>query len=180
MPATRQPTPDQLDRFTRSLVSATLTYDVGLLDRIDDLNRLPRTFPRGWFIDRHRVVVGHGTADFAAACEGFHRWKQFGDDWLATGATNPPIRAQAEVGYAARFGFVYGTVGDHAERGEERFLLELDPNDDVVYSLLAVSRPGRWFSWPGLPITRRTQAKFRHRSSATMTEFIAAQRVAQA
>lgn len=201
MPSTREPTPDQLDRFTATLGSAPLTYEAGLLDRVDQLDQLPRAFPRGWFIDRHRAVIGHGPADFIAACEGFRQWRQFGDDWLAVGATKSPLNVASEVGYAARvlgvwwsygcrllqvideprqFGFVYGTVGGHAERGEERFLIELDDHDDVVYSLFAISRPGRWFSWPGIPIARLAQAKFRRRSTVTMTEFITEQRETQA
>ena len=193
MLALRRPTPDDLDLFTTNLSTVALTYDAGLLGRLDELASLPFSLRLGWFVDRHRAIIGHGPADFAAACDGFRQWRQFGDDWLAIGASHTPIQIDAEVGYAARvlgvwwtagcrildvideprqFGFVYGTVGGHAERGEERFLVELDRNDDVVYSLLAASRPGRWFSWPGMPIARRAQARFRRRSTTTMATFV--------
>ena len=189
MLSTQQPTADEIDRFTANLADRPLSYEPGLLERVDEVDTLPGQFPHGWFIDRHEARIGSGRADFDAACDAFRSWQQFRDDWLAVGARDAPIQEGAEVGYAARvlgiwwvygcrilevidesnrFGFIYGTVGGHAERGEERFLVELDDSDNVIYSLFAMSRPGRWFSWPGLPVARRAQAKFRQRSSATM------------
>lgn len=197
MPSLKPPTSDELDAFTLRLVTARFTYEPGLLDRADDVDRLPRSFPRGWFVDRHRSVIGHGRADFAAACDALRQWRQFGDDWLRVGNDAPRLRVDAEIGYAARvlgvwwsygcrivsvideprrFGFVYGTIGNHAERGEEQFLIDFDPNGDVVYSLFALSRPSRWFAWPGMPIARAAQARFRRRSTVTMKAFVADRR----
>jgi uncharacterized protein (UPF0548 family) len=68
-----------------------------------------------------------------------------------------------------RFGFAYGTIADHPERGEERFLVEWDRGtDEVWYDLLAVSRPGHWLARLGYPYTRYEQARFRRLSSAAM------------
>ena len=61
----------------------------------------------------------------------------------------------------ARFGFAYGTVGGHPERGEERFLVTRAPDGAVTASILAISRPGRWFTWVGLPLARRAQRRFK-------------------
>jgi uncharacterized protein (UPF0548 family) len=58
------------------------------------------------------------------------------------------------------FGFGYGTLIDHPARGEERFLLEHQENDDVVLSLFAFSKPSSWLYWLGLPVTRLMQAFF--------------------
>lgn len=197
----KPPPPDRLDERTIHLATARFTYETGLLDRVDTVDRLPRSFPRGWFVDRHRAVVGHGNADFDAACDALRRWRQFGDGWLRVGDNTPPLRADAEIAYSARvlgvwwiygcrilhvvdepqrFGFVYGTIGNHAERGEEQFLIELDDNGDVVYSLFALSRPGRWFAWLGMPIARAAQARFRRRSTATMKAFVTDRRTAAA
>lgn len=68
-----------------------------------------------------------------------------------------------------RFGFAYGTVADHPEIGEERFLVEWDrASDEVWYDLLAVSRPGHWLARIGYPYTRFEQARFRRLSCAEM------------
>jgi uncharacterized protein (UPF0548 family) len=58
------------------------------------------------------------------------------------------------------FGFGYGTLHDHPARGEERFLLEHQENDDVVLSLFAFSKPSSWLYWLGLPVTRLMQTAF--------------------
>jgi uncharacterized protein (UPF0548 family) len=68
-----------------------------------------------------------------------------------------------------RFGFAYGTLPDHAERGEERFLVEWDHRDDSVwYDLLAVSQPAHWLARIGYPYTRLEQARFRRLSGEAM------------
>jgi uncharacterized protein (UPF0548 family) len=72
-----------------------------------------------------------------------------------------------------RFGFVYGTIRGHAERGEELFLVEHHPDDTVTYSLFAMSRPGRWFSWPGMPIARHAQGRFRPTSANALRRAVA-------
>jgi uncharacterized protein (UPF0548 family) len=71
-----------------------------------------------------------------------------------------------------RFGFAYGTLRDHAERGEERFTIEWRSNDDSVwYDILAFSRPNL-LAKLGYPITRRLQKKFAHDSLAAMVKAV--------
>lgn len=68
-----------------------------------------------------------------------------------------------------RFGFANGTIADHPEIGEERFLVEWDRGtDEVWYDLLAVSRPGHWLARLGYPYTRYEQARFRRLSCEAM------------
>lgn len=70
-----------------------------------------------------------------------------------------------------QFGFAYGTLLDHPERGEERFLVEWDRGDDSVwYDLLAVSRPAHWLARLGYPYTRYEQARFRRLSGQAMQQ----------
>jgi uncharacterized protein (UPF0548 family) len=70
-----------------------------------------------------------------------------------------------------RFGFVYATTGLHVESGEERFLLELDPDSmQVTYSLEAVSRPRNRLAQFGFPITRAFQHRFARESHARMQQ----------
>jgi uncharacterized protein (UPF0548 family) len=67
------------------------------------------------------------------------------------------------------FGFAYGTLPDHPERGEERFLIEWNHADDSVwYGLLAFSRPAHWLARIGYPYARYEQAKFRRLSGLAM------------
>lgn len=68
-----------------------------------------------------------------------------------------------------QFGFAYGTLPGHPERGEERFLIEWNRADDSVwYDLLAVSQPAHWLARLGYPYARYEQARFRKLSAAAM------------
>ncbi len=187
-------TPDQ--NHLRTMVDAwrgrAYSYPVGLLHR-DPPSRL-------WFTDRHSAVVGHGRDQFEFARQGLVAWAQFQQEWARPALPPATIEVGSTVGYTAqvlgvwwsyccriiatidevtgegvtRFGFEYGTLVGHAERGEERFLIEHDPvTDDVTFSLFAVSQPGRWFTWPGLPIARRAQARFRPGAMATIRAYVA-------
>ncbi len=61
----------------------------------------------------------------------------------------------------SRFGFAYGTLTDHAERGEERFMVEWPSTDDTVwYDLLAFSRPHHPLARAAYPLSRRLQKRF--------------------
>jgi uncharacterized protein (UPF0548 family) len=76
---------------------------------------------------------------------------------------------QREGRQIERFGFAYGTLADHPERGEERFLVEWDLRDNSVwYDLLAISRPAHWLARLGYFFTRWEQARFRRLSAAAM------------
>jgi uncharacterized protein (UPF0548 family) len=112
--------------------------------------------------DRHPFVrsrvVGHGPADFAAAVEGLREWVCHrgirarvhpADAPIAVGATvavelplGPvrivvPNRIVAVLDEPARFGFAYGTLPGHEERGEEGFVVELTA-DGAVTATVAV------------------------------------------
>ena len=172
--------------------TAPLSYPAGLLERVNSERR--------WFVDRHQEVIGHGPGDFDRAKHALRQWTQFAQAWTEPARPLADIAVGVTAGYTAkavglwwsycchilevidnsdereeRFGFVYGTVSGHAERGEERFLVTHDlATGDVTYQLFAMSRPGRWFTWCGVPIGRLTQAKFRRDSSAAMQAFVAA------
>ena len=71
-----------------------------------------------------------------------------------------------------RFGFAYGTLPDHAERGEERFSVEWHRDDDSVwYDILAFSRPHQLAPRLGYPITRRLQRRFVRESLTAMVKW---------
>ena len=78
-----------------------------------------------------------------------------------------------EEGPVERFGFAYGTLPAHAERGEERFLVEWCHQDDSVwYDLLAFSRPNHALAWLGYPFARRLQKRFAAGSLAAMARAV--------
>jgi len=70
-----------------------------------------------------------------------------------------------------RFGFAYGTLRDHAERGEERFTIEWQDDDSVWYDILAFSRPNL-LAKLGYPLTRRLQKKFARDSLTVMVKAV--------
>lgn len=83
---------------------------------------------------------------------------------------------QQTNGSLHRFGFAYGTLPDHMEAGEERFLVEWDAADDSVwYDLLAISRPRHFLARLAYPYTRSEQARFRRLSGAAMQAAVEAE-----
>ena len=65
--------------------------------------------------------------------------------------------------------FAYGTLPEHAESGEERFLVEWDQaSGEVRYDILAFSRPQQLVMWLGYPYMRRVQKRFGKESAAAM------------
>lgn len=77
-------------------------------------------------------------------------------------------------GTVRRYGFAYGTLPDHPERGEERFLIEWNRADDhVEYELLAYSHPGHWLARLGFWYARYEQARFRRLSGLAMQRAVA-------
>ncbi len=151
--------------------------------------------PRGYALDHTRSEIGHGTDAFEAAKAEFRRWVHFDLGWVRI--ANP--QAQIEVGGIAaveahalglwsvnlsrilydidepnRFGFGYGTTPLHVERGEERFLLEFDPDSGTVhYDLLAVSQPAHWMAQAAYPYTRSQQRRFARESHNRMRQVLA-------
>ncbi len=77
-----------------------------------------------------------------------------------------------ESGAQTRYGFAYGTLAEHAESGEERFLVELLPDGTVWYDIYAFSRP-RGLASLGYPFARRLQKRFARDSKAAMLRAVA-------
>jgi len=137
--------------------------------------------PPGYDVDHRTVVVGTGDAAFAAAREALRRWAPFRMYWIRSFADGPPeegrlvavvarvlgiwwtnvSRVIYTIDEPLRSGFAYGTLRAHAERGEERFLVELDPaSGRVTYSVLAFSRPRHPLARLAYPFTRAVQFRF--------------------
>lgn len=186
----RRPTNEQIQAYLTWQAGQPLSYDaVGC-------TREERPVMPGWNVDRNRVLLGHGREVFAAAKQAISRWKMFPREvaricysdqqprqdlmvgvlykaWLAPLWILFPARVVWMVDEANRFGFAYGTLRDHPECGEERFVVEWHEADDSVwYDLLAVSRPAHWLARFGYPYTRWEQARFRRLSGEAMQKAV--------
>lgn len=150
--------------------------------------------PAGFVVDHNRQRLGRGEAVFARAREDLRRWRMFPAPWTAIEPAGAPIAAGAVVAVLVhalgvwwlgaarvvyvideprRFGFAYGTLPGHAERGEERFLVEWRQDDEVWYDLRAFSRPRYWAARLGWPVTRALQRRFARESKAAMAAMAA-------
>ena len=139
----------------------------------------------GFDRDETRCVLGHGVRAFRAACDALRAWHTFDFAWVRLLWPQAPIRAGTMVAAATRqlglwslnpcriawvvdeprrFGFAYGTLPGHAESGEELFLVTLDEDGVVGYTIRAVSRPNHLLVWCVKPYVRRLQARFRRDS----------------
>ena len=143
-------------------------------------------------VDHNRVQLGTGAQCFDAAVGAIRGWKMFDLGWVQLFSNRTPIEKGSTVGVVVRhlgfwsmnacrivyvveehgrqekYGFAYGTLAEHAERGEERFIVERNHDDDSVwYDLLAFSKPGP-MARLGYPYARRMQKKFAQDSKKAM------------
>ncbi len=155
-------------------------------------------FSASYDVDYHSAFLGHGREVFERAKAAIRAWKMFPEEMVELYWGDKPIAVGTVVGVlfralcfwslnaarivytfdevseqacgpVERFGFAYGTLSDHLERGEERFAVEWRRADDSVwYELLAFSKPRHWLAKLGYPYVRRQQRRFRHLSAQAM------------
>lgn len=148
--------------------------------------------PAGYTIDHNRRKLGYGEETYQRAVSALKSWKQFDLGWVTIVPHNTPVEigrtvaVQAktfgfwslsacrivyvidERGSMRKFGFAYGTLPDHVECGEERFMIEWYEDDSVWYDIYAFSRPQHPLVKLGFPIARRLQKRFARQSLAAM------------
>lgn len=184
--ATR-PTPEAIDRFLQRSAALPLSYaPVGLAQSAAD----------GFAHDELCIDLGRGDIVYGRAIAALAAWRQFPASWTEVFPRGAPLTpgttvavlirhlgfwslngARVVYGIGARdaqtFGFAFGTLPTHAERGEELFEVRLDPVSGVVtYHLRAASRPRSWLARAGYPIVRYLQARFRAQSGRSMLDAI--------
>ncbi len=76
---------------------------------------------------------------------------------LPIGFVDGTCRIVAVVNEPDRFGFAYGTLTVHPERGEESFLVVRDTHNNVRFDVHGVSRPSLPFARVLAPIADRLQ-----------------------
>lgn len=181
----RRPDDATIRQFVLEQAALSFSYD--------EVGMTRGAAPVGFAANHHRVELGRGPKVFEAACREVRRWTMFKLGWVRLCYDDAAIRPGTTVGILVRrlglwslnacrivevidasgptrqFGFRYGTLPEHAELGEERFLIEWDPADDrVSYDILAYSRPNHWITRAFRPITRRFQKQFARQSLEAM------------
>ena len=169
----REPSDEAAARFVASQRDLPFTYaEVGATDA---------TPPTGYNVDHNRIQLGSGEATYRSAVDALRKWRHFELGWVGIVPRGVPVEVGATVAVKARafgtwslnatrivymiaedrrFGFAYGTLPDHVERGEERFLIEWLPDDTVWYDILAFSRPHHPLVRLSAPLARRLQKQF--------------------
>lgn len=161
-----------------------------------------RPFPKGFVHDLSRSELGRGFNAFAAARAAFQRWEQFNLRWVQLVGPDALLRPNVAPGQlvavqahtacfwsvninrvvetvdsAHRFGFLYATTPFHVEQGQERFVLDFDPETgSVAYLIEAVSRPRHPLARIAYPFSRAMQHRFARDSHARMQRWVAADR----
>lgn len=149
--------------------------------------------PRGYRVGRRQVALGKGRAVFDRAVDELRAWRMFDLPWVRryppdarpeTGTTvalvatwarlwsMDGLRVVYEVAEERRTGFATGTLPGHLLAGEERFLVEIGPDDEVTFLIESFSRPDHPVAWLGLPVLRYLQRKFRRESTAKLAEAV--------
>lgn len=177
----RQPTDVVIHAFLRAQARLDFTYA--------ETGATSVTAPANYVVDHIRIRLGKGEAVLHRAKIGLKGWKQFDLGWLKAFPADTPIRSGEVVAVVARtfglwsvnaarivdvvdeprrFGFAYGTLPGHVEKGEERFLVEHADDDTVWYDILAFSQPRHLLTKIGYPLVRRLQKQFGRESAAAM------------
>ena len=141
-------------------------------------------------VDDQTVTIGRGRIDFERATRELRSWTHFAFGWVELFPRDAAIepgtvvavlirhlgfwsqngcRVLYHVADDTRFGFAYGTLPNHAEAGEELFVVAFDPvTEAVTYRIRPVSWPYTLLAYLGQPIVRYLQARFRRDSATAM------------
>lgn len=147
----------------------------------------------GFIADEHEVRLGSGAEVYQAACAALDAWVMF-PTWAEVGRLEAkgqkvgqivamvtricglwwsnPCRILRRCDSANTHGFVYGTLPEHTECGEEQFVIEHRADGSVWYAIRAFSHPRHWMAWLGFPLARWWQCRFVRDSQARMQEAV--------
>ena len=136
------------------------------------------TLPAGYHHDRVGLRIGQGDLDWERAKDAIRLWKAHAHARIAITPSDAPIQegttvvasrafgpvtilAPCRIIYvtdeATRFGFGYGTLPGHPERGEEAFHVILGDDGTVKAEIVAFSRPDDLPTKLAGPIARQIQ-----------------------
>lgn len=139
--------------------------------------------PPGYGVLGDTLRVGTGVADFHAACEALRAWAPHRALGMTLAPRTPPLVEGTTMAFALPvleplplwitgccrivrvvdthdgFGFAYGTLPHHPERGEEAFLVRRRDDGSVVFEITAFSRPASLLVRLSGPIGRWMQRR---------------------
>lgn len=186
----KKPSKPEIERFVSSQRDLPFSYA--------EVGGTRGEAPRGYVVDRYRVKLGEGEEAYDRAKDALRSWRQFSPGWVSLHPRGAPVEVGTTVAVLARhaglwslnsarivylveegggverFGFAYGTLPGHAERGEERFLVEYDLGSGAVfYDVFAFSRPNHLLAWLGYPFARLLQRRFARDSKEAMKRAVA-------
>lgn len=175
------PSSDKLSDFLQIQKDKSFSYsNVG--DTKQDL-------PDGFDNDYNTVYLGTGEEVWSKAKKAINNWQQFPESWTKIFPDSEPIengkivavlfqvlgvwwinsaRIVYTIDEANRYGFAYGTLPGHLEKGEECFWVERDEQGAVYYHIKAFSRPAYWVVWLVYPFARKFQRQFVKQSLSIM------------
>jgi len=152
------------------------------------------TPPKGFVHDLSRSEIGKGRHVFVAAREALQRWEHFDLRWVQVVNPSAKItpgqmvaveahtaciwsinfnRVAEVVDNPIRFGFLYTTTVFHVEEGQERFMIEFDPeSESVSYLIEAVSRPRHILARIAHPFSRAMQHRFARDSHSRLSRSV--------
>ncbi len=183
----QRPSPQIVQRFQPTAEQDSFSY--GELRAT-----LDGPLPLRYTVDHNRVCLGHGDAILARARRALMEWKMFDLGWVelihpcspvapgqtvlilahtwnlySLSASRVLAMIDSDDGETQRWGFCYGTLQHHVERGEERFTVEYNRADySVWYDILAFSRPQHPLARLAYPLSRAAQRRFARDSKAAM------------
>jgi len=146
--------------------------------------------PTGYHHVRIEERIGDGTA-FERAVEGLHNWvahegaglRIYPHEPVIPGATVIAVTSMGPVQVAApcrivavskepdSFGFAYGTLPGHPERGEESFVVERR-DGSTYFSVIAFSRPIDPLARVAGPVGRAMQRSVTRRYVSALRRFV--------
>ena len=190
----KRPSSERIQRFQQIAEQDSFSYP-------ELCATLKQPLPSGYNIDHNRVCLGRGKTVFERARAALSAWKMFDLGWVKLIHPPAPVAPRQTVlvlartwgiyslsasrvltmidtddGKTTRWGFCYGTLQHHVERGEERFTVEYWREDDSVwYDILAFSQPQHALARLAYPLSRAAQRRFARDSKAAMRNAIGTQ-----
>jgi uncharacterized protein (UPF0548 family) len=185
-----RPSGQHLDALLARLGGQMLTYaEVGATK--------DSALPPGYRHDRHFVSIGRGDDAFGRGQEAIRRWEAHRSAGAAVAPATPPLVAGTNVAVTLRFGpafvvaparivyvtdepdrfgFAYGTLPGHPERGEEAFHVQRDTASEVSFAVVAFSRPADVLARFGGPVTRAVQSRVNRAYLEGVRRYVASER----
>ena len=186
----REPSDAHIERFLDSQRSLPFSYP--------EVGASREGAPPGYPINHRRGRLGTGPETFARATRALRGWKMYELGWTKLCWPEVPITEGTVVGVLGRhfgvwslnacriayvieeegpqlkrYGFAFGTLPGHVERGEERFTVEWNRADDSVsYEVFAFARPAHPLTKAGPPFVRLIQRRFAADSLRSMVQAV--------